>query len=102
MTTPARFYSCDDHLDIWVLPRDLWEGRLPAVLTDCAPRVGEQDGIPLWRCDGAILGPSGAKLLGDYNAISRAGIEDDGFRAAHDPDRLCVLPVLPAHDPTAP
>jgi predicted TIM-barrel fold metal-dependent hydrolase len=152
MSTATRFYSCDDHLDIWVLPPNLWEGRLPAALRERAPRVVSQDGIDLWRCDGAVLGPAGAKTLGDYNAITRAGIEDDGYRAsnpglrlqdmdrdgiqasviygpslfglpipdqelkaaclrayndwagefnAHDPDRLCVLPVLPAHDPAA-
>ena len=33
-------------------------------------------------CDGAMLGPSGLKMLGDYNATTRAGIEDDGFRAS--------------------
>src|SRR5262249_7474863 len=26
----GRIYSCDDHLDLWNLPRDLWTERLPA------------------------------------------------------------------------
>jgi predicted TIM-barrel fold metal-dependent hydrolase len=146
------FYSCDDHLDLWVLPPDLWQDRLPRALQDRAPRVIEQDGYELWSCDGTILGPSGPKLVGEYNAVVRAGIEDDGFRAstpalrladmdldglaasviygpslfglpipdpelkaaclaayndwagefnAVAPDRLCVLPVLPAHAPEA-
>jgi predicted TIM-barrel fold metal-dependent hydrolase len=150
--TPDRFYSCDDHLDLWVLPPDLWEGRLPRALHERAPRVIEKDGLQWWSCDGAILGPSGPRLVADYNAITRAGIEDDGFRASNprlrlndmdldglaasviygpslfglpiadqelkarclaayndwaaefnaaDPNRLCVLPVLPTHAPGA-
>jgi hypothetical protein len=34
MTITWRLYSCDDHLDLWNLPRDLWEGRLPARLRE--------------------------------------------------------------------
>ncbi len=145
-------YSCDDHLDIWTLPTDLWQARLPAALRERGPRVVTQNEHDWWVCDGAMLGPSGLKMLGDYNATVRAGIEDDGFRAstpalrmqdmdrdgirasviygpslfglpiadqelkaaclrayndwadefnAHDRARLCVLPVLPTHDPEA-
>ncbi len=145
-------YSCDDHLDLWTVPTDLWEGRLPAALRERGPRVVAQGEYDFWMCDGTMLGPSGLKLLGDYNATVRAGIEDDGFRAstphlrlqdmdrdgiaasviygpslfglpiadqelkaaclrayndwaeefnAHDPARLCVLPVLPTHTPEA-
>ncbi|GIW41733.1 MAG: amidohydrolase [Candidatus Binatia bacterium] len=145
-------YSCDDHLDIWTLPKDLWQSRLPSRLRDRGPRVEERDGYEWWVCDGDVLGPSGGKLLGDYSAITRAGIEDDGFRASNPrlrledmdrdgiaasviygpslfglpirdqelkaaclrayndwaeefnafaPERLCVLPVLPTHDPRA-
>ena len=42
MTITWRLYSCDDHLDLWNLPRDLWEGRLPARLRERGPRVVEQ------------------------------------------------------------
>jgi predicted TIM-barrel fold metal-dependent hydrolase len=152
MTTPDRLYSCDDHLDMWALPKDLWAARLPKPLRERGPRVVEQGGADWWVCDGATIGPSGQKLIGSYSAIVRAGIEDDGFRAStpelrlQDMDRdgiwasviygpslfglpiadqdlkaacwrayndwanefngqgqnrLCVLPVLPTHDPAA-
>lgn len=145
-------YSCDDHLDLWTLPVDLWHARMPAALRERAPRVVTQGEYEWWVCDGATLGPSGLKMLGDYNATVRAGLADDGFRAstpalrledmdrdglaasviygpslfglpiadqelkaaclrayndwarefnAHDPARLCVLPVLPTHSPAA-
>jgi len=82
MTITWRLYSCDDHLDIWNLPRDVWDGRLPARLRERGPRVVEQDGTGWWTCDGTVLGPFGMQLMKDYSAISRAGIEDDGLRAA--------------------
>lgn len=75
-------YSCDDHLDLWTLPIDLWSARLPAALRERGPRVVTQNDFEWWVCDGAMLGPSGLKMLGDYNATTRAGIEDDGFRAS--------------------
>jgi predicted TIM-barrel fold metal-dependent hydrolase len=82
MDDGERIYSCDDHIDLWVLPRDLWEKRLPASLRERGPRVVEQGGHFWWTCEGKILGPSGIAMLKDYNAITRAGIEDDGFRAS--------------------
>lgn len=81
-------YSCDDHLDLWVLPHDLWQRHLPAALRERGPRVVEQGGADFWVADGGMLGPSGLKLLGDYSAIGRAGIEDDGFRASDPALRL--------------
>ena len=76
---PHRLYSCDDHLDLWNLPRDLWADRLPARWRERAPRVVDQGGA-WWTCDGAVIGPY--RLSSGYSAISRAGIEDDGSRAA--------------------
>jgi predicted TIM-barrel fold metal-dependent hydrolase len=75
-------YSCDDHLDLWTLPTDLGQARLPAALRERGPRVVTQGEYDWWMCDGSMLGPSGLKMLGDYNATTRAGIEDDGFRAS--------------------
>ena len=43
MTVDDRIYSCDDHLDLWVLPRDLWEDRLPKHLRERGPRVVQQE-----------------------------------------------------------
>ena len=91
MTITWRLYSCDDHLDLWNLPRDLWEGRLPARLRERGPRVVEQGGNAWWTCDGSVLGPFGMQMMKDYSAIARAGIEDDGVRAATAPLRLADM-----------
>ena len=32
MAITWQLYSCDDHLDLWNLPRDVWTERLPARL----------------------------------------------------------------------
>ena len=86
MQLPERIYSCDDHVDLWNLPRDLWQSRLPAAYRSRGPRVVEQGDEPFWFADGAMLGPCGGKRFADYSAIRRAGIEDDGFRSS-DPQR---------------
>jgi predicted TIM-barrel fold metal-dependent hydrolase len=78
--TSHRIYSCDDHLDLWNLPRDLWDDRLPTALRERAPRVADQGSGAWWTCDGTVLGPF--RLATGYSAISRAGINDDGSRAA--------------------
>jgi len=77
-----RLYSCDDHLDMWALPTDLWSARLPGDLRDRGPRVVVQNDTEWWMCGEVNLGPSGQKLMAGYSAIVRAGIEDDGFRAS--------------------
>jgi predicted TIM-barrel fold metal-dependent hydrolase len=90
MTMTWRLYSCDDHLDLWNLPRDVWEDRLPASLRERGPRVVEQGESAWWTCDGSVMGMHGLK--GDfgkhYSAIGRAGIEDDGLRASNPALRL--------------
>jgi predicted TIM-barrel fold metal-dependent hydrolase len=91
MTISWRLYSCDDHLDLWNLPRDLWEGRLPAALRARGPRVVEQGESAWWVCDDAVMGPFGMRLMQDYSAITRAGIEDDGLRAATPALRLADM-----------
>ena len=149
-----RLYSCDDHLDLWNLPKDVWQERLPLRLRERGPRVVEQGESAWWTCDSSIMGMYGltGAFTKGYSAISRAGIEDDGLRASNPslrladmerdgvyasviygpnlfglpiadpelkaaclaayndwaaefnriaPDRLSVLPVLPAHAPEA-
>jgi predicted TIM-barrel fold metal-dependent hydrolase len=86
-----RLYSCDDHLDLWNLPRDVWVDRLPARFRERGPRVVEQGGGTWWTCDGAVMGPSGMAMMRDYSAITRAGIEDDGTRAATPALRLADM-----------
>lgn len=76
----SGFYSCDDHLDLWNLPADLWRDRLPASLRERAPVVVEKNGAALWMCDGGVLGPF--RIQSSLSAIRRAGIEDDGARAS--------------------
>src|SRR5262245_61402616 len=88
MAITWRLYSCDDHLDLWNLPRDVWEDRLPARFRDRAPHVVEQEGGAWWMCDGSAMGPFGMSLMKDYSAIARAGIDDDGLRASNPGKRL--------------
>ena len=82
MDANDRLYSCDDHLDLWTLPRELWQARLPERLRERGPRVKDEGEQSWWLCDGAVMGPSVGPRLSQYNAIRRAGIEDDGFRAS--------------------
>lgn len=83
---PNQIYSCDDHLDLWNLPRDLWTDRLPVRFRDRAPRVVDAGAGEWWTCDGAMMSPY--RLASGYSAIARAGIEDDGSRAADPKLRL--------------
>lgn len=84
-----RIYSCDDHLDLWALPPDLWQERLPATLRERGPKVVDSSVGGWWMADGGTpLGPSGNRMMGDYSAITRAGIEDDGYRASNPRLRL--------------
>jgi len=151
MDADERIFSCDDHIDLWALPPDLWQARLSEKSRPRAPRVVAAGAQNVWMAGDKVLGPSGLAMA-QYSAISRAGIEDDGLRAstpelrladmdldgihasviygpsllglpiddlelkaeclaayndwgaefnATDSQRLCVLPVLPAHDPAA-
>lgn len=92
MTAGTRIYSCDDHLDMPAVPRDLWQSRLPGALAARGPHVEERKGTPLWVCEGRILARSGSsgniEVLKKLSAIVRAGIEDDGFRSGNAKLRL--------------
>jgi predicted TIM-barrel fold metal-dependent hydrolase len=92
MTEAQRIYSCDDHLDMPAVPRDLWESRLPGALARRGPRVEERRGTPLWICEERVLARSGSsgntEILKKLSAIVRAGIEDDGFRSGNPKLRL--------------
>src|SRR5262249_24188671 len=90
MEQTGRIYSCDDHLDIWALPPRLWEERLPRELRDRGPKVVSSSVGDWWMADGGTpLGPSGNRMMGDYSAITRAGIADpDGLRASDPVRRL--------------
>ena len=85
MDPAKRLYSCDDHLDLPAVPRELWRSRLPGALAERAPHVEERRGTPLWVCEDRVLARSGSsgntEVLKKLSAIVRAGIEDDGFRS---------------------
>ena len=90
----ATIYSCDDHLDLRAVPPDLWSSRLSSARRRRGPRVVERDGEVVWVCDGRELGwerlrrtrPVSASTA--LNAIGRAGIDDDGYRAGNAQLRL--------------
>jgi predicted TIM-barrel fold metal-dependent hydrolase len=46
--------SCDDHMDLNMLPEDLWSARLPRSLRERAPHIEEPSdgGRAFWMCDG--------------------------------------------------
>jgi uncharacterized protein len=85
MDAATAIYSCDDHLDLRAVPRELWRSRLPRADAERAPHVVERDGDAVWVCEDRVLGGSGnprdSALLKSLNAIGRAGIDDDGYRA---------------------
>src|SRR5579884_562718 len=86
MTPDWKLISCDDHLDLNMLPEDLWTSRMPAHLKDRAPHVVEKDGRWMWVCDGQTWGPwsgRGKRFNGPkpiYTALDRGGIEDQTER----------------------
>ncbi len=75
-----RIYSCDDHLDIFSVPSDLWSARLPAKFRDRGPRIEERNGQPLWWVGDQIIGMSGS-MDGIATALDRVdGLENAAFR----------------------
>ena len=87
----TSIYSCDDHLDLRSVPPGLWQNRLPKDLLERGPRVVEGEGDPMWVCNDRVLGRSGlpkGDKLQVLSAVSRAGLEDDGFRVSDPKLRL--------------
>ena len=81
-------YSCDDHLDLPNVPRDVWTSRLPRKLREAGPHVAERDGQALWLAGERTLGISG-RLDPRATALSRVpDLEDDGFRPSNPKLRL--------------
>jgi predicted TIM-barrel fold metal-dependent hydrolase len=79
---PERIISADDHMDVNVLPPDLFVERVPARLRDRAPHVVESDDGAVWVVDGAVVGPSGRRAKG---LVTK---DDHGFRPGRPHDRL--------------
>jgi len=74
--------SSDDHMDIHVLPPQLWQERLPRRLRERGPKVVETDEGPFWELDGRRVSPSGRKESGYIRA------EQHGFRPGNPQTRL--------------
>ena len=80
----APLVSCDDHLDLNMLPADVWQKRMAAKWGDRTPqvRISEKGGI--WMADGESWGFwSGTKssFFGNgpkpiHTAYDRGGVED--------------------------
>src|SRR5690606_37709415 len=75
--------SCDDHLDLNMLPADVWSRRMSAKWGDRAPHVVEQEkGPALWMADGQSWGMWSGKRFSFggpkpiHTAYDRGGIED--------------------------
>ena len=81
-----KLISCDDHLDLNMLPADLWTSRMSGPLAERAPRVEDQDGRAVWVCDGQVLGGwsgKGPAFTGPkpiFTALDRGGIVDQTER----------------------
>lgn len=80
----AALVSCDDHLDLNMLPADLWQTRMAGKWGERAPRVEVSEQGAMWVADGERWGFwSGARnsFFGDgpkpiLTAYDRGGIED--------------------------
>jgi len=84
-----KIVSADDHMDMTTIPPKLWEERLPAAWRARAPRVVPTPEGNFWQVDGQTLGASGnPKVRIIPSAITRAGIEDNGFRPSTPEMRL--------------
>lgn len=51
-----KLISCDDHMDLNMLPEDLWSSGLPPSLRARAPHIEHRDGRDLWVCDDFVWG----------------------------------------------
>ena len=92
MDPATALYFCDDHLDLRAVPPDLWQSRLPSATRARGPHVVRRDAESVWICDEKVMGGSGrpanSALAKSLNAIGRAGIDDDGYRAGNPKLRL--------------
>jgi predicted TIM-barrel fold metal-dependent hydrolase len=83
-------YSCDDHLDLWALPPDLWETRLPARDRERGPRVVAHNGVPTWLV-GEVLSDISGQRARPQGALARAGLGDDDLRPSDPVKRLADM-----------
>jgi predicted TIM-barrel fold metal-dependent hydrolase len=79
---PERIISADDHMDMNVLPPDLFVRGVPSAMRASVPTVVASDDGPMWSLEGALLGPSGRRAKGLVNP------NDPGFRPGTPSERL--------------
>jgi predicted TIM-barrel fold metal-dependent hydrolase len=79
MNTAERLISADDHMDLNVLPPDLWTTRLPTKYREQAPKVIPTDDGPWWVVGEKRVTPSGKKAAQnkDHGLGFRPGIAKD-------------------------
>lgn len=82
---PERIISADDHMDVNVLPPDLFTSRVPRAVRDDVPTVTDTADGPMWTMGGAALGPSGRRAKG---LVTK---DDLGFRPGRPDDRLADM-----------
>lgn len=75
--------SCDDHLDLNMLPEDVWSSRMAASWGDRTPHVEQKENGPsVWMADGESWGSwagKGSSFAGPkpiLTAYDRGGVED--------------------------
>jgi uncharacterized protein len=79
---PERIISADDHMDMNVLPPDLFVAGVPSLMRASVPTVVDSPAGPMWSLAGALLGPSGRRAKG---LITQ---NDPGFRPGTPKQRL--------------
>jgi predicted TIM-barrel fold metal-dependent hydrolase len=82
LNSDQQIISADDHMDIHVLPAELFQERLPREHRELGPRVIETKEGPFWQAEGRLVSPSGSKGKGYI------GAEDHGFRPGLPEKRL--------------
>jgi predicted TIM-barrel fold metal-dependent hydrolase len=89
MTVTHRIYSCDDHLDIFNLPHDVWTARAPERLREQVPHVKQHAELDkqFWHTGDRPMSPAGGIDKG-YMATARLDLPDDGYRASNPQLRL--------------
>ena len=92
-----KIISCDDHLDLQMLPDDLWTQRMAGSMRDRAPRVEERDGRALWLCEGRFGVPGSASAPRPEWQGRRARLSMRSS-AAGLPNRATGVPGLPRCD----
>ena len=82
---PERIISADDHMDMNVLPPDLFVAGVPSAMRTSVPVVVSCDDGPMWSLGGTLLGPSGRR---SKSLITQ---NDPGFRPGTPRARLADM-----------